>query len=105
MHAVRQYCDALREADRDRCARLVRFPLTLVGVGTVRRLEDAAAFERAFATGAGDAPPAVRVIANGSAGATVTATSGSDPDTRVHTLFLVAKHAGSCRIVAMSTLP
>ena len=104
-HAVRQYCEALREADHDRCARLVRYPLTLVGVGTVRRLEDAAAFERAFATPAGGAPATVRAIANGSAGATVAATSGSDPDRRTQTLFLVAKNAGSCRIVAMSTLP
>lgn len=104
-HTVRRYCAALQEADHDRCARLVRFPLTLVGVGTVRRLEDAEALGRAFGTLAGGGPSAVRAVANGSAGATVAATSASDPGARVHTLFLVAKHAGSCRIVALSTLP
>ncbi len=104
-HAVRQYCEALREADHDRCARLVRYPLTVVGVGAVLRLEDAAAFRRAFGTLAGGAPSAVRAVANGSAGATVAATSGNDTDRRVRTLFLVAKNAGACRIAAMSTLP
>ena len=105
VETVRQYCEALQEADHDRGAGLIRYPLTLVGVGTVRRFEDAAAFGRTLGTPAGGAPPTVRMVENGRVGATVAATSGSDPDERVHTLFLVGKHAGSCRIVAMSTLP
>ncbi len=102
---VRQYCEALQTGDHDRREDLIRYPLTLVGVGSVRRFGDAAAFRRTLGTPTGGLPSTVRLVENGSAGATVAATFGSDSDNRVQMLFLVGRHAGSCRIVAMSTLP
>ncbi len=102
---VRRYSDALRLRNWSLASALVRYPFAEVGVGSVKRSPNAAAFaQRLPLLPEGDCTIDSACVAQGGMrGANVAATVRT-PGRKAEAVFLMAKEAASWRIAAMSII-
>ena len=103
---VRQFSDDLKHGNLAACARLCRYPFVQVGIGEVRRIEDAAGLQEML----GDAPARTRTSVDVQAaksathGVIVTVTTAYETGDSEHTLMIVGKQESSWQIAGASTM-
>lgn len=103
---VRQFGEDLNHGNLGACASLCRYPFVQVGIGEVRKIEDAAGLQEMLSTVPARTMTSVDVQAAESAthGVIVALTTAYETGDSEHTLMIVGKQESSWQIAGASTM-
>ena len=104
VNVVERFHSALAGGDFDACARLCSHPLTEVGIGEVRELDDAAARQRFAAMTDRTQASAIQAAQVGSRGVVVSVTASGETGQTVNSVYLVGNREEQWLITGISAI-